>query len=334
MPLQFKDYYAILKVPRTATAEEIRKSYRKLARQFHPDVNKNADAESKFKEIGEAYEVLGDPARRKRYDELGADYRNGQDFRPPPGWEGAQYGFQGRSGSMGGFRAEDLGGFSDFFETLFGGGQFREGGQFQGGGFGGQEDMHGWAPRGDDHEASLTIDLNEAFHGAHKTVSLQSAELDQHHRVQRRLRSYKVSIPPGTTEGARIRLGGQGGAGPGGGKAGDLYLRVHIAPHPGFHLNGRELEVMVPIAPWEAALGAKVPVETMDGKAFLAVPPGTQGGQRFRLKGKGLPGGQHGMAGDLMAVVQVAIPRNLTENEKRLFEELKQGSTFDPRKAI
>lgn len=327
MPVQFKDYYELLKVPRTAGAEEIRKAYRKLARQYHPDVNKNADAETRFKEIGEAYEVLGDPEKRARYDQLGADYRNGQEFRPPPGWDSnMHYEFRGRPESMGGFRPEDLGGFSDFFETLFGGGRF------QGAAFDGREGARGWTPRGDDHEASITIELNDAFHGAHKTISLQSAEVGPDGRVQRRLRSYKVRIPPGTLEGARIRLGGQGGASQGGGPAGDLYLRVHIAPHPLFRLNGRELEVSVPLAPWEAALGARVPVETMHGRASLTVPAGTQGGQRFRLKGKGLPGGQHEAAGDLMAVVQIAVPRHLGEKEKQLFAELGRVSTFDPRK--
>jgi curved DNA-binding protein len=328
MPVQFKDYYEVLRVPREASEEEIRKAYRKLARQYHPDVNKHPDAESKFKEIGEAYEVLGDPEKRRRYDQLGANYRNGQEFRPPPGWENMRYEFHGRPDTMGGFRPEDLGGFSDFFETLFGGGQFH--GE-SAGGFGRRE-AGGWTPRGDDHEAAVTIELADAFHGAQRAISLQSAELGPDHQVRRRLRTYKVRIPPGTIDGARIRLGGQGGVSPGGGPAGDLYLRVQIAPHPVFRLNGRDLEVTVPVAPWEAALGARVPVETMEGKAQLAVPAGTQGGQRFRLKGKGLPGGQQDAAGDLIAIVQIAVPSHLTEKEKQLFAELGRVSAFDPRK--
>ncbi len=326
MPVQFKDYYELLQVPRAATADEIRRAYRRLARQYHPDVNKNADAETRFKEIGEAYEVLGDPEKRRRYDQLGADYRSGQEFHPPPGWDNVRYEFHGRPESMGGFRPEDLGGFSDFFATLFGGGQ--DGGAPGGG----PEGAPGWMPPGDDHEAGITIELDDAFHGAHKTIALQSVELGPNHRVQRRMRTYKVRIPPGTMEGARIRLGGQGGASQTGGRAGDLYLRVQVAPHPVFHLNGRDLEVMLPLAPWEAALGAKVPVETMHGQAFLTVPAGTQGGQRFRLKGKGLPGGQQGAAGDLLAVIQIAVPRQISERERGLFAELGRVSAFDPRK--
>ncbi len=326
MSVQFKDYYEVLKVPRTATADDIRKSYRKLARQFHPDINKNANAENKFKDVGEAYEVLSDPEKRKRYDQLGADYRNGQEFRPPPGWENMRHGFQGRPESTGGFRPEDLGGFSDFFETLFGGAQFHGAGPGAAGG------AHTWTPRGEDHEAAVTIDLTDSFHGAHKTITLQSAELGPNNRVQRRSRSYKVRIPPGTLDGERIRLAGQGGPSRGGGPAGDLYLRVNIKPHPLFRLNGRELEVSVPVAPWEAALGAKVPVETMQGKAALTLPAGTQAGQRFRLRGKGMPGGSRGPTGDLMAVVQIAVPRHINEKEKQLFEELGRVSTFDPRK--
>ncbi len=322
MPLHYKDYYELLKVPRTASADEIRKAYRKLARQYHPDVNKSPDAESRFKDIGEAYEVLGDPEKRKRYDQLGAHFRNGQEFRPPPDWDNLRYEFHGRPESMGGFRPEDLGGFSDFFETLFGGAQFQ--GRASSGG--------GWQPPGDDHEAHVTIDLRDAFHGAQQTLSLHSAEVGHDNAIHRRVRSYRVKIPPGTTEGARIRLAGQGGAARGGGPAGDLYLRVHIKPHPVFRLNGRDLEVTVPLAPWEAALGARVPVATMDGQVFLNVPAGTQGGQRFRLRGKGMPGGRNGAAGDLMATVAIAVPRHLTEKEKRLFEDLGRVSGFDPRK--
>lgn len=329
MNVKFKDYYEVLGVARTATRDEIRKVYRKLARQHHPDVNKNKDAESKFKEIAEAYEVLSDPEKRKRYDQVGTDFRAGQEFRPPPGWQNTRFEFQGRPDSMGGFRPEDLGGFSDFFESLFGGGQFRPTASDRAPGASG---TGYWKARGDDHEAAITIDLEAAFRGAHRTITLQSAELDENGRVQRRSRSYKVRIPPGTVEGARIRLGGQGGGGQNGGSPGDLYLRIHLAPHPVFRLNGRDLEVTVPVTPWEAALGAKVPVVTMDGKAALKIPTGTQGGQRFRLKNRGMPGGRHQAAGDLIAMIQIAVPRNLGEKEKSLFEELNRVSTFNPRK--
>ncbi|MBU4201250.1 MAG: DnaJ domain-containing protein [Verrucomicrobia bacterium] len=209
MSVAFKDYYEVLGVSRTATPDEIRKSYRKLARQYHPDVNNSPDAENKFKKIAEAYEVLGDPEKRKRYNEVGADYREGQEFRPPPGWNNVRYEFHGRPDSMGGFRPEDMGGFSDFFETLFGGGQFRGGRPESAAGYPGAG--YGKA-RGDDHEAAISIDLEDAFHGTSKTITLQAAEMGADGRVQRRSRSYKVRIPPGTIDGARIRLGGQGGA--------------------------------------------------------------------------------------------------------------------------
>lgn len=328
MSVTFKDYYEVLGVSRTATPDEIRKSYRKLARQYHPDVNKRPDAEAKFKEIAEANEVLSDPGKRARYDQVGADYREGQEFRPPPGWENVRFEFQGRPESMGGFRPEDLGGFSDFFESLFGGREFR------GAGMGGAEgaSRSGYLKRrGEDHETAITIDLEDAFHGAHKTLRLQSAELDGDGKLQRRLRSYKVRIPAGTLEGSRIRLGGQGGSGQGGGPAGDLYLRVHIVPHPTFRLTGRDLEVTLPVTPWEAALGAKVPVATLQGKVSLTVPAGTQSGQYFRLRGKGMTGGPHHTPGDLMVKVRMVMPRHFNEKEKSLFEELKKVSTFDPR---
>ena len=330
MSLKFKDYYKTLGVARSASADEIRKAYRKLARQYHPDVNKKADAESRFKELSEAYEVLSDPAKRQRYDELGANYRAGQDFRPPPGWEKMHFNFQDRpAGGRGGFRTAGMGGFSDFFEILFGGG-----GQLRDMPFGDASHRHGaaqWQARGDDHTATLVIDLEDAFHGMHKTISLQSSEVGPDGKIQRRTRTYKVRIPPGTVAGARIRLSGQGGRGAGGGTAGDLYLQVHIAPHALFTLNGRDLEMKIPVTPWEAALGTKLRIKTMDGHAFVTLPPGTQGGQRFRLKGKGMPGRQRQAAGDLLAVVQIVIPRQLGEREKKLCEELSRASTFNPR---
>ncbi len=321
MSLKFKDYYASLGVARSASVAEIRKAYRRLARQYHPDVNKKAGAENKFKEIAEAYEVLSDPQKRKRYDTLGADYRAGQDFRPPPGWENVHFEFADRPNAFTGLRQEDLGGFSDFFASLFGGGQFR--GAAPGAAY--------WKARGQDQEAAVTIDLPEALHGAHKTISLQSTEISPDGQPRRRQRSFKVRIPPGTLEGARIRLAGQGGAGSGGAAAGDLYLLVHIAPHPTCRLNGRDLEISVPITPWEAALGAKIRFATMRGYAALTLPAGTQSGQRFRLKGQGMPGVRQQAPGDLLAIVQIAVPRQLNVKEKNLFSELKQVSSFNPR---
>ena len=312
MPVKFKDYYETLGVARGASEDEIRKAYRRLARKYHPDVNKSADAEPKFKEIAEAYEVLSDPRKRKKYDEFGANYHEGDEFRPPPGWEDMSFKFYGKS-SAADFTPDDLGGFSDFFEAFFGGG--------------GRMRSAFRRARGEDHEAELTISLEEAFQGAKKTISLQTARVGGDGRVQRQTKTYNVHIPAGTLAGMRIRLAGQGGQGGGAGPAGDLYLRVAIAPHPVFKWGGRNLEVDMPITPWEAALGAKVPVPTMAGKAALAIAPGTQSGQKFRLKGKGFPGQPEG---DLIVTVQVVVPKGLSAEERKLFEELAKISTFRP----
>ncbi len=319
MTVRFKDYYETLGVPRTASAEEIRKAYRKLARKYHPDVNKNVGAEARFKEIAEAYEVLGDPEKRKKYDALGSGWQAGESFHPPPGWERVHFDFGGRSAGGTSFRMEGLGGFSDFFESLFGGG------------------LHGmadereteWA-RGQDQEAELTITLEEAFRGVRKKVSLQTEQVGERGRLRRVMRSYDVTIPPGATEGARIRLAGQGLAGPGG-MRGDLYLRIRLAPHPVFRAHGHDLEADLPVTPWEAALGARVPVDTLAGKAHVTVAPGTQSGARLRLRGAGLPKRTHGEAGDLHLVVRIMVPTALSVRERQLFEELARRSTFNPR---
>lgn len=330
MSVRFKDYYETLGVPRTASAEEIRKNYRRLARKYHPDLNKSAGAEGRFKELAEAYEVLSDAEKRKKYDALGADWQQGQEFRAPPGWENTHFAYRGAPPGGGGrMRAEDLHGFSDFFETLFGGvGGGRPGTM---GGFGTEYEDADWGQQGDDQEADITISLAEAYRGGRKQIELQIAEVDAHGRVQRRTRTYGVKIPPGTTDGARIRLAGQGGAGQGGRPAGDLYLRVHLAPHPQFRVQGHDVEIDLPVTPWEAALGAKVTVPTLDGKAQVHIAPGTASGMRLRLRGKGLPRGAGLEAGDLFAVVQVTVPHRLSARERELFEELARQSSFNPR---
>jgi curved DNA-binding protein len=316
----YKDYYKILEVPRTATDAEIKKSYRRLARKHHPDVSKAAGAESRFKELTEANEVLGDPEKRRRYDELGANWQAGQDFRPPPGWQNAQYEFRGAPRGAG-FDPRGRSDFSDFFESIFGG-QFGGAGRQAGGGV--WEDDGGGPGRGEDHEAPLTISLDEAYHGVKKSLSLQLSGPG----VQRRTRTYEVRIPPGTADGARIRLAGQGGAGPGGGPAGDLFLQVHVAPHPLYKVNGRDIETEVPVTPWEAALGARITIPTPAGQAAIQIPAGTESGHRLRLRAKGMPGAT---PGDLLAVIKLVVPKRLSPREKELLEEWAKVSTFRPR---
>ncbi len=328
MPVKFQDYYETLGVARTASADEIKKAYRKLAQKFHPDVNKNPGAEERFKQINEAYEVLGDPDKRKKYDSLGSNWRAGQEFTPPPGWENVHFEFRGAPGAGQQFDFGDLGGFSDFFSQLFGGG-FPGGrpGRGRGGGRG-----DAWAAPGQDEEAGIEISLEDAYHGAKKSIRLETAAMDERGRVRPQTRTYDVRIPAGTTEGSRIRLAGQGGPGSGGGPSGDLYLNVHITPHPLCKVSGHDLEMDLPITPWEAALGSKVTVPTLSGTVAITIPPRTQSGQHLRLRGKGLPrGGSRGF-GDLIAVARIVVPEKLTAKERELFEELARQSSFKPRR--
>jgi curved DNA-binding protein len=331
MSVKFKDYYKILGVSRSATQDEIKKAYRKLARKYHPDVNKDKDAEDRFKEISEAYEVIGDTEKRKQYDELGANWKSGQDFTPPPGWQpptgGGQWHFYTSEGGPGEFTAGDMGGFSDFFDMLFGGmgGGPRTGGPSR-------RRTRQWNMRGQDHETEIPVTLEEVYHGAKKNITLQSTDIDQHGQVQRQTRNLNVTIPRGATEGTRIRLPGQGGKGVGDAPSGHLFMRLHIQPHPRFKVSGHNLEMTLPLAPWEAALGAQLPVKMPDGKsAKLTIPSGTQGGTQLRLKGKGLPQAGRKPPGDLIVIVQIAIPRHLNEAERRLFEDLAATSSFKPR---
>lgn len=330
--MKYLDYYAVLGIARDASADEIKKAYRKLARQYHPDVNKSAGAETRFKEINEANEVLSDPEKRKRYDALGPNWKSGQDFTPPPGWGG----FEGASSGPGGFRFEfggaPGGDFSDFFSALFGdlGGRPRRGGRrgpspFGGfGGFAGETGEEGFAPQGRDYEATLTLTIEELFSRAPKSVSLQVPQVRPNGSMARETKTFKVRIPPGATDGTRIRLSGQGESG------GNLYLTLRVAPHPFFQLHGHDLDLDLPISPWEAVLGTKVRIPTLEGNAALHVPPGTQGGARLRLGGKGLPS-QHGSRGDVFVNVRIAIPTRPTPREKALFEQLAKESPFQPR---
>ena len=318
MGSKFKDYYASLGVARDASTEDIQKSYRKLARQYHPDINKAAGSEAKFKEINEAYEVLKDPEKRKRYDMLGANYTHGQDFTPPPGWENVNVDFGGQ-----GFGGQGFGGFSDFFETLFGGGR---GGHGRG--------RHGpWsnggdrAARGQDIEAILELSLEESQRGGKKSIELDAHELGHDGRTPGR-RSYTVNIPAGISDGQKIRLQGEGRRGPAG--AGDLFLKVKIAVDPRFRVNGNDLEMDVPLSPWEAIFGTNADIKTLDDSVTLTVPAGVQSGQRLRLRGKGLRG-RDGAQGDLYAVVRIMVPKHPTPRERELFETLARESKFNPR---
>jgi len=318
--LEYKDYYKALGVDKTAGQKEIQAAYRKLARKLHPDVNKKPDAEDSFKAINEAYEVLKDPEKRKRYDALGANWREGENYSPPPGWENVHFDFGDGTGGFE-FRGGEGGQFSDFFEGLFGRG--RSHGRAS-------QDRPGWAMRGADQEADIELTLEESYYGTKKTIGLQQLEMEGSAYVPK-TREINVNIPAGVSEGKRIRLSGQGGTGSGG-QNGDLYLRVHILPHKIFTLNGNDLEEEITISPWEAALGAKVELATMTGTVNLTVPPGVQSGQKMRLRGKGMPVTK-GSHGDLYAVIKIVVPKKLSERERELFEELSQVSTFNPRSA-
>ncbi len=323
MAVQFKDYYETLGVPRTATADEIKKAFRKLARIHHPDVAKNkSTAEAKFKEINEAYEVLGDAEKRQKYDQLGADWEHGEQFQPPPG-----YGTHRRSTHFpdGESPFEFSGtGFSDFFEAFFAGsrdhaGSFRRTSPFA--------DESTLAARGHDAEADILVTLEEALRGATRQITVRRQDADGRNE---RTDTYQVKIPAGVREGKRIRLSGQGGPGRAGGPAGDLFLRVRLAKHPDFRVEGSDLHYDVPLAPWEAVLGKQVRIPTLDGSANLNVKPNTQAGTVLRLRGLGLPK-EDKKRGDLFATVTIEIPPSVTSDEKKLWEQLAAKSTFNPR---
>ena len=316
--MQYKDYYQILSVERRASPDEVQRAFRKLARKYHPDLNKEPDAEEKFKDIGEAYEVLKDPEKRKQYDALGMNWKSGQDFRPPPGSGNVRYEFHGDPGGAEGFSfGTSAGGFSDFFESLFRGGP-------RGGTTGGPPQP--WPMDGPDSEAALTITLEEAYHGITKCITLESGMPGS----QPTRKSYSVKIPPGTTDGKIIRLAGQGGKGSGGGRDGSLLLHIRIAPHRRYRVSGHDLIQTLAVSPWEAGLGAKISVATLDGNVSLAIPAGTQSGQKLRLRGKGLPR-RGDERGDLFVEVVMTLPKNLSQNERDLLEQLAEESSYDPR---
>jgi curved DNA-binding protein len=305
-----RDFYEVLGVPRTATQDEIQKAYRKLARQHHPDVNKDPGAEDRFKEIAEAYDVLSDPATRRRYDAFGPGFRQVPEDVDPEEFQHRQAGAAPGAGGFGG------GGFGTGPDDDLGGINLEDllGGIFSGRGFG--------PIPGADQEAELELTVEEAFEGGHRSVTLDGPD---------GRRTLEVRIPAGVTNGQRIRLTGQGGRGSEGARNGDLYFVVRIAPHPRYRVDGRDLYVDLPLTPWEAALGTSVAVQTPGGETKVKVPAGTSSGKRLRLRERGLPH-PRGRHGHLYAEVKIMVPAKLTDEERRLFEELAATSTFDPRR--
>jgi curved DNA-binding protein len=312
MPVQYKDYYQSLGVPRTATADEIKKGFRKLAREFHPDVAKDKKkAEEKFKEINEAYEVLSDADKRKKYDELGANWKSGAEFRPPPGaggFGGGQTFRGGRPMSSEDFETQFGGtGFSDFFEQLFGS-RMRGANGF---GRGGNVSPEDFAEQSRDIEGDIMVTLEEAKRGSVRTVTI---------RHQNHTDSHQVKIPAGITEEQKLRIAGRGESG------GDLYLRVRLAKHPDFDVDGHNLIYELELAPWEAALGAEIAVPTLDGKVNIKIPAGTASGQKLRVRGRGL-----GKTGDLLVTTKIVVPDKISDAQKKLWEQLAHESKFNPR---
>ena len=323
--MDYIDYYKILGVPKTASQEEIQRAYRTRARKYHPDVNKDKDAEAEFKKINEANEVLKDPEKRKLYDTYGSDWQNGAQYQNASHWEDI---FQQGNHQSGGTRTFRFGGngsfgetreFSDFFHSLFGD---KSGGR--------QTHWRDFDHPGRSHEADITITLREVISGAHKSISLQSYELDAAGQAQPTRRTFKVKIPPGVTEGSVIRLSGQGEKGSGRGVSGDLLLRIHIAPDSRFSVDGHDLHTTIAVTPWEAALGGKVEVQTVEKKVTLKVPRGSQNGRKMRIRGKGLPK-KGGQAGDVIVTLQIQVPTTLSKEEEKLFKELAAKSQFNPR---
>jgi len=322
--MEYRDYYQALGVGRSATADEIKKAYRRLARKYHPDVSKEPKAEEKFKEVQEAYEVLKDPEKRAAYDQLGSDWKSGQSFRPPPDW-GSGFEFSGgpRAGTRqrSAYQEEAFGdgaGFSDFFASLFGSGGLEGAGPFS------SSARH--AAR--DHHARVDIDLEEAYAGTTRTLELKRPEMKADGTLELKAHTVRVTIPAGVTEGQLIRLAGQGEQAAGGVKPGDLYLEVRIRPHPLFQVDGRDITLTLPVAPWEAALGASVTVPTPGGVVEMHIPAGAQSGQKLRLRGRGLPGQP---AGDEYVQLKVVVPPANSPEARALYEQMRQKMAFDPR---
>ena len=336
--MKYRDYYEVLGLPRTATQDEVRRAYRKLARKYHPDVTQQADGEDRFKELGEAYQVLKDTEKRAAYDRLGRQWQNGQDFQPPPDWdEGFEFSGAGNGASA---NAD----FSEFFEAMFGGA--RASGESR------QTKRHGAAPDrgaataddledayrgtqrpipGQDHHAKVAIDLVDTYHGAQRSISLQMPVLDAQGHVILQQRTLHVSIPKGVRPGQHLRLAGQGGAGLGHGAAGDLYLEIQLNPDPRYRVEGTQVYQDVPVTPWEAALGASISVPTPSGTVEVTVPPGSQTGRKLRLKGRGIPAKT---PGDLYLMLNVVLPPATSDRARELYQAMARDLAFNPRDRI
>jgi curved DNA-binding protein len=312
--LEFKDYYQTLGVDRDAAADDIKKAFRRMARKYHPDVSKEPNADARMKEVNEAFAVLSDPEKRAAYDQLGSSYHAGQEFRPPPDWD-AGFEFSGR-GFPGG-----NGNFSDFFSELFDGRMGRRSA--------GSAHFH---TRGEDHHAKVMLDLEDAYHGATRTITLRVPRVDARGHTMLAEHTLDVRIPKGVREGQLIRLSGQGSPGIGGGQAGDLYLEVHFKPHPRYRVEGRDVYATLPLAPWEAALGAAVKASVPDGTVEVRIPEGSQSGRKLRLKGRGIPSAP---PGDLYLVMEVVLPPPADPKARTLYETMaRELASFNPRKGV
>ncbi len=315
--MEYKDYYQILGLQRDAKQDEIKRAYRKLARKYHPDVSKEEGAEDRFKEVSEAYEVLKDPEKRAAYDQLGSGYRAGQDFRPPPNWD------QGFEFHGGGYTEADPEAFSDFFESLFGRAGFAHG-------FGGGQRRQ-YHAQGENTHARIAIDLEDSYRGATRQITLKYSELGEDGRPRVRERKLNVKIPKGVTEGQQIRLAGQGQPGIGEGKPGDLYLEITFNPHPLYEVDGKTVYLTLPVAPWEAALGARIQVPTPEGQVHLTIPANSQSGGKLRLRGRGIPARE---PGDLFVVLKLVAPPASTEAEKAAYQAFREAFDFNPRSGL
>jgi curved DNA-binding protein len=309
--VEFKDYYKVMGVARDATEAQIKQAYRKLARKYHPDVSKEKDAEARFKEVGEAYEVLKSPEKRAAYDQLGQNYRPGEDFRPPPNWDsGFEFSGAGPGNSA----------YSDFFDSLFGaqGRSGRSRGEFHAG-------------RGEDHHAKVLLDLEASLNGGPRTFTLRMPEIDEEGRLISKERTLNVQVPKGILAGQQIRLTGQGARAPGGGTPGDLYIEVEFQPHPLYRVDGKDLSLELPVAPWEAALGSSVKTPTPTGLVDLKVPPGSRAGSKLRLKGRGIPASP---PGDFYVVLQIALPAANDDKAKAAYAAFAAAVPFNPRASL